>query len=39
MCVPVRKRKIEGDFKAAQDGMVELECAEKDLEVTVGNKR
>merc|ERR1719278_1747348 len=34
----VEKRKVEGDLKMAQDGVVELERTKRDLEVTIGNK-
>merc|ERR1719494_365311 len=33
-----QKRKLEGDLKMAQDGVVELERSKRDLEVTIGNK-
>merc|ERR1719200_89379 len=33
------KRKVEGDLKMAQDGVVELERTKRDLEVTIGNKK
>merc|ERR1712121_201858 len=33
-----QKRKLEGDLKMAQDGVVELERTKRDLEVTIGNK-
>merc|ERR1711936_18703 len=33
-----QKRKLEGDLKMAQDGVVELERAKRDIEVTIGNK-
>merc|ERR1719474_1669539 len=33
-----KKRKLEGDLKMAQDGVVELERSKRDLEVTIGNK-
>merc|ERR1719186_1393712 len=36
--VEKQKRKIEGDLKMAQDGVVELERGKRDLEVTIGNK-
>ena len=36
--VEKQKRKIEGDLKMAQDGVVELERSKRDLEVTIGNK-
>merc|ERR1712212_1303355 len=36
--VEKQKRKLEGDLKMAQDGVVELERSKRDLEVTIGNK-
>merc|ERR1719233_1436179 len=33
-----QKRKVEGDLKMAQDGVVELERGKRDLEVVIGNK-
>merc|ERR1712214_241703 len=36
--VEKQKRKVEGDLKMAQDGVVELERTKRDLEVTIGNK-
>merc|ERR1712061_47943 len=36
--VEKQKRKVEGDLKMAQDGVVELERSKRDLEVTIGNK-
>merc|ERR1712110_1388417 len=36
--VEKQKRKLEGDLKMAQDGVVELERAKRDIEVTIGNK-
>merc|ERR1712055_47752 len=36
--VEKQKRKLEGDLKMAQDGVVELERAKRDLEVTIANK-
>merc|ERR1719187_2150410 len=36
--VEKQKRKLEGDLKMAQDGVVELERAKRDLELTIGNK-
>merc|ERR1719222_1741959 len=36
--VEKQKRKVEGDLKMAQDGVVELERAKRDLEVVIGNK-
>merc|ERR1719356_1655750 len=33
-----QKRKLEGDLKMAQDGVVELERSKRDLEVTIANK-
>merc|ERR1719474_2566321 len=33
-----KKRKLEGDLKMAQDGVVELERSKRDLEVTIANK-
>merc|ERR1711887_6726 len=36
--VEKQKRKLEGDLKMAQDGVVELERSKRDLEVTTGNK-
>merc|ERR1712172_398010 len=36
--VEKQKRKLEGDLKMAQDGVVELERGKRDLEVTIGNK-
>merc|ERR1719230_1460193 len=36
--VEKQKRKLEGDLKMAQDGVVELERSKRDLEVTIANK-
>merc|ERR1719428_1425130 len=36
--VEKQKRKLEGDLKMAQDGVVELERTKRDLEVTIANK-
>merc|ERR1719204_1378021 len=36
--VEKQKRKLEGDLKMAQDGVVELERSKRDIEVTIGNK-
>merc|ERR1719317_915428 len=33
-----QKRKLEGDLKMAQDGVVELERTKRDVEVTIANK-
>merc|ERR1711972_238609 len=36
--VEKQKRKLEGDLKMAQDGVVELERTKRDIEVTIANK-
>merc|ERR1719187_2718250 len=36
--VEKQKRKLEGDLKIAQDGVVELERTKRDVEVTIANK-
>merc|ERR1712012_1329279 len=36
--VEKQKRKLEGDLKMAQDGVVELERTKRDVEVTIANK-
>merc|ERR1719385_704990 len=33
-----KEKKLEGDLKMAQDGVVELERSKRDIEVTIGNK-